>query len=91
MLNEQIEAVLQGGHNPKLGGSQATYHRLHVEISEVWRRYIITVEEMRGDELYYRQHKQMVGQESFIGTIRDLARQYDIHRENYEVITTKTG
>ena len=87
MFKDKIPALLQGGRNAKQNGSRAGYTTLTVK--EVGNSYMLIVNEMRGSELYYEHHKQKVGDQQFIQTVRDLGTKFRIHRENYEYITAE--
>lgn len=87
-MQDTIDNLLQHGPNPKNNGSRAGYNRLIItQISS--KRWTILVQEMRGVEVYYNHHKQTVGDQTFVQTVRDIATKYRIHKENYEYIQTE--
>jgi hypothetical protein len=87
-MRKQIPELLQQGPNPKQNGPRAGYNRLIVRQVSI-NRWELVVQEMRGDDVYYKHHNQVVGEQTFVQTIRDIATKYRIHKENYVYITTE--
>lgn len=86
-MKHTIDSLLQNGPNPKQNGSRAGYHQLKIlEIDN--NRWELIVNEMRGEEVYHQHHKQLIGDQLFVQTVRDLGTKYRIHKENYEYFTS---
>jgi len=86
MFKDKVPALLQGGRNAKQNGDRAGYNALIV--FEVGNSFMVIVNEMRGSELYYEHHRQKIGEQEFVQTVRDLGTRYRIHKENYDYITS---
>lgn len=79
---EHIPNLLQKGINPHTG-TYSTYYRLTINLMN--NKATLIVHQMRGEEVYYKQHEQQVGDQTFVQTVRDLGTKYRINKENYVV------
>lgn len=85
--DDAVRALLQDGINARRPNQPlARFNKLVItQMSGLPNaRFMLQVIEMRGVEQYYKHYTNMVGDQTFVQSVRDLGTRYRIHKDNYE-------